>query len=48
MLISGASMAMADIGQTDVSTTSQARVGNYDDGAFGRVMRIRIRKMSDA
>ena len=48
MLLSVAIMVKAVISQTGVPTTCQARVGDYDDGAFERVMRILIRMMSDA
>ena len=41
-------MVVAVISQMDTSTTCRARVGEYDDGVFERVMRTRIRMMSDA
>ena len=48
MLLSVAIMVKAVISQTGVPTTCQARVGDYDDGEFERVMRMLIPVMSDA
>ena len=48
MLLSVAIIVKAVISQTGVPTTCQARVGDYDDGEFERVMRMLIPVMSDA
>ena len=48
MLLSVTIMVKVVISQTGVPTTCQARVGDYDDGEFERLMRMLMPVMSDA